>query len=1117
VVLDDGSNHPSSWLESSNDQLKTKQAIPTYRIPGLKNHLFVRVNNKHEIPFHPITWALKEPLTEIDSQTLDIPGGAPKKGVLAFLIPNENITALSLHFYDKDYGHIDLPLIGVMEHGHEDLAALPAQAPAKLSNAFGLKVKAKDDSPELMGVKAPAESIFRVLELELSSRVNALLKLEPQKRFSLHIKTPKGDWVVAPHELSAELPLGIYDNLSLAPGSKNGFRLVFQIPEALKNAPQELVVELKGTDKRISLNGQKPKKEAGKVLARGKAKGVALTINKVIATKRLDGRNRKSLLVDITLDDEEDGSATRFRNILALSNAPTQNFRGRSSKVISNVAQKKGLGGFAGSNGATANTKKFSFSDGESAKRLLGCNGLVKDGNKKRCLLLFDPEKVDSKGDLHLISPIFKDLQYKLNLAALPELEKQDSYLMIPRLEYKGREVDRKLKELLARVRQEKLNQAKLNQTVCKKSYSLDSEQELARDIAPLPVSLSGSRVTGRIKDLEAAVKALAGLNWAPAYHERRIYSPQAIFTQGWGTEYDWLAFLATYIKRKNVELQVGYYPLTSAGKKVLEKLAEGACLRHKKAPYLKWREQGKERELVLPFLKPASELKDLLKLDKLRETSLPRSAEGEVSLTLIYQDAEKGGKVSQMGSMGSALSGSAGKKQKKLKLLSKSYPSWQASNMPLDFWFAQSRDQKGNRVIRSYAYTPRGVKWHDTKVKSGIIPKKLIIKLGDCNGWRNPLIFNFKNSQKLEDIFLTVSFAAPDLPQNALVHLTEEQKRRLANINKISAFSRLQWANRAKIYSFLGMQSKAEAEFKAGLKLAVFRNKTPRIILAMMEKTPEGKLISSLDLQSVTADVYGGKKEVRAFKAGSGIMNAQAEAAVTPGSQSLMDQWFRVLDQKIAIIMPGKNRHMLKLLKKQGADPAILARLEKTKKAWLYPLKNQGRPIWLEVDPKTYETVSMLSNGMHGAMTENKIIDTLIREGAQYAAGFFSGMGLSELTVAAVSLNVEDYDKVLERAEQIAGLIACGVSTVSAMKGLKDGMSDAEMVSGTIDIGVGMSSCINGDFARGAGLAKGMSYSLAGGDFKGDGVKSVLGFANGFGDAVTLYFKAAKETAHIR
>jgi hypothetical protein len=84
-------------------------------------------------------------------------------------------------------------------------------------------------------------------------------------------------------------------------------------------------------------------------------------------------------------------------------------------------------------------------------------------------------------------------------------------------------------------------------------------------------------------------------------------------------------------------------------------------------------------------------------------------------------------------------------------------------------------------------------------------------------------------------------------------------------------------------------------------------------------------------------------------------------------------------------------------------------------------------------------------------------------------------------------------------------------------MKGLKDGMSDAEMVSGTIDIGVGMSSCINGDFARGAGLAKGMSYSLAGGDFKGDGVKSVLGFANGFGDAVTLYFKAAKETAHIR
>ncbi|KIX15738.1 vWA domain-containing protein [Dethiosulfatarculus sandiegensis] len=1118
VVLDDGSNHPSGWLETNNDRLKTKKAIPTYRIPGLKNHLFIRVNNTHEIPFHPITWALEEPLTEIDSQTLDIPGGGHKKGVLAFDIPNENIKALSLHFYDKDYGHIDLPLIGVMEHGQKDLAALPAKAPAKLSQAFSLKVTAREARPELMGVKAPPDSVFEVLGLELVSRVNALLKLDPGKRFSLHIKTQKGDWVIAPHELSAQAPLGIYDSISLAPGSKNSFRLVFQVPEALKNAPMELVVELKGKDKRIALGkeAEKGPVKADTVLATGKAKGITLTINKVITTKRLDGRNRKRLLVDLTLKDKEDGSATRMRNFLALSNAPTQNFRGRSTKVMGNAAQKKGLGGFAGSKAATDNSRKFSFAGSESANRLLGCDGLVKDGDKRRCLLLFDPAKVDTKGDVYLISPIFNDLKCKVNPAKAPGLKKPDSYLMAKRLEVKGQAVDQKLKNLLAKVRQEKLNQAKLNRSVAKKIYSLEQEQEPARDVPPLPVSLSGGRVIGEIKDFDAAVKALAGVDWVPAYHERMIYSAEAVFTQGWGSEYDWLAFLTPYIRRKNVEVEAGYYPLTSAGKKELVQRAKGVPLRHKKALYLKWREKGEDRDIVLPFLKPSDELAGLLKTDKPKKISLPGSFNSDVTLTLYYEDAPAG-KVTQMGSMGSALSGSSGKKGKKLKLLSKSYSSRHAANMPLDFWFALARDQRGNKVVRAYSSTPQGVKTTDSKIKNKIIPKKLVVKLSDLKGSPDPLTFKFKTGQKVEDVFLTVSFAAPDLPEKALAVLQAEQKRRLANIDKISGFSRLQWANRAKIYSFLGMQSRAEAGLKAGLKVSAARNKSPRIILAMMEKTPEGKLISSLDLCRAAADVYGNKNQVRAFKAGSGFVNAQAEAAVTPGAQSLMDQWFRVEGQKIAIIMPGKNKHMIKLLKERGTDSAIIARLKKSKNVWLYPLKNDGRPIWLEVDPKTYETVSMLPNGMHGAMTENKIIDTLIREGAQYAVGFFSGMGLSELTVAAVSLNVEDYDKVLERAEQIAGLIACGVSTVSAMKGLKDGMSDAEMVSGTIDIGLGMSGCINGDFARGAGLAKGMSYSLAGGDFKGDGVKSVLGFANGFGDAVTLYFKAAKETAHMR
>ena len=80
VVLEDGSKHPSSWLNKSNDSYKTIEAIPTYKIPNLKRHLFVRVNNEHEIPFESITWALEKPLVEVDEYQLLVEPKTKKRG-----------------------------------------------------------------------------------------------------------------------------------------------------------------------------------------------------------------------------------------------------------------------------------------------------------------------------------------------------------------------------------------------------------------------------------------------------------------------------------------------------------------------------------------------------------------------------------------------------------------------------------------------------------------------------------------------------------------------------------------------------------------------------------------------------------------------------------------------------------------------------------------------------------------------------------------------------------------------------------------------------------------------------------------------------------------------------
>jgi len=49
TVLEDGSKHPSSWLNKSNESYTYKEAIPTYKIPNLKNHLFLLLRQLTQI------------------------------------------------------------------------------------------------------------------------------------------------------------------------------------------------------------------------------------------------------------------------------------------------------------------------------------------------------------------------------------------------------------------------------------------------------------------------------------------------------------------------------------------------------------------------------------------------------------------------------------------------------------------------------------------------------------------------------------------------------------------------------------------------------------------------------------------------------------------------------------------------------------------------------------------------------------------------------------------------------------------------------------------------------------------------------------------------------------
>ena len=110
IVYPDGSNHPASWV-GNDDATKGKEVmmVPTYVIPDLKRHLFLRWNNKTMTPVSPATWLTETPLTMPGEDAVAIPPGKPVSGALAFLVPDEIMDQMSLHYYDTNYGHADIP------------------------------------------------------------------------------------------------------------------------------------------------------------------------------------------------------------------------------------------------------------------------------------------------------------------------------------------------------------------------------------------------------------------------------------------------------------------------------------------------------------------------------------------------------------------------------------------------------------------------------------------------------------------------------------------------------------------------------------------------------------------------------------------------------------------------------------------------------------------------------------------------------------------------------------------------------------------------------------------------------------------------------------------------
>jgi hypothetical protein len=394
TIYPDGSSHPSRWIGRSDTEAKVIKAIPPYLVKDIRQHLFLRWNDQI-VPVSPATWLLDNSLLPFHSYSLKLMPGKSTAGRLVFLVSDkQGLTSGACDFYDTAYGHACMVLAGTPVDNPLKVTALPQKVVGKLGDAFFISLEAVTDIPApIAGVTAGSHLLYRLLDMKLDSKVQALLDIKPSERMHLAINTDLGPVRRPLSAATALLPAGFYNQARLAPGSANYLRQAYLVPSQLASMSRGvLYIDLKGEDVAINLDTTSGPTGPDKWDTEGN--GLKVRINSVEKHSNKAGMRGEYLFVDTTVSDIADGSATRLNKLLFLGRADlrAEGFKtgSRAIKPSENKAKKKGMGNFSDTSESDGNAIRI-YPDKNNNKLLFGANNdaVVPDGQQLRFITAF--------------------------------------------------------------------------------------------------------------------------------------------------------------------------------------------------------------------------------------------------------------------------------------------------------------------------------------------------------------------------------------------------------------------------------------------------------------------------------------------------------------------------------------------------------------------------------------------------------------------------------------------------------------------------------------------------------------------------------------------------------
>ncbi|SDN69343.1 von Willebrand factor type A domain-containing protein [Desulfonauticus submarinus] len=1030
IIYPNGSSYPASWMSGNNRQAgKTVFKKPDYLIPNAKLHFFLRWNNQQNIPLSKATYLANTPLILPDDNSIYLSPQKLIKGTFIFIVPDNFMEQSSLHFYDTAYGHIDLPISGIIKQTKEQIKKLPHKVKGKLSTTFSIHIKGSIDKTKIQNITASKGNVFRILDCVLTSKIQAHLAINPKKRLFLSISTNNGDFFFKLHPLTQTIPYGLYTSRLITPGSYNRLRLLFEIPKGLAKLPASLVIDLKGGPVILPLT---PKHSSTKPSYQLKInnKSATLFINNIYLLNSFKEFS-SGLLLDISLKNNLNATTT-FENVLSLKLTPSA--KKRLSKLGIKIkkqkhTESKGLASF-GQN--MSGSKIGDIFPSEFPEYLLGLtsNSLVFRSQKRRGFIFFDlPPKTFPK-DWVITSPIFGNLKQQITQPS--KFKERNLLTTYTNYSKDNEDFDTKLSELIENITQKRHAQNFIKpgkQAPCS-ATTLDGTAPQGTNISPPSQLLAGGETWKQIDSLDKLKSTLRELKFVPSQKSpwQIVFSPEAVFTQKWYTENEAAYMAELILNKKGIETIRKKALLSNKGKQSLRKIANTniSLSEEYSVPIVEYIDKNGKHSLIFPFFKEEKKISSFIKNTKKDISSDIPNVNIEI---LVEAKSCLSSEQQSLKDITDALGSGEQNDLQQFILLNQDINLKDTSLDCLDLGFIETIEPNKGKVIKAILDSPLGRKiGQQSLILSEYQPVSITINISLPNStYTTTRYLDPKTS--LNHLFFVLGINSPDLPQESIQKLNKYWHKKHSSTKKPNIISSLKWLGRGIIYRFIGAQTKYELNLTNKLGLYLSRANHPRILVVTAKLNENGQVNTSLDLVQPYPKIYGQENKIHTFNILAGLFYTSLEAKAVPKGLSALNLLSCLPKQSQLILIPQNSiSEFIEILKQKKYPYKILNHFKNTQNYILFPsiplqVNNKYRTAWFEIDPYNYKVMSYLDSGEKGAV--ETVVSQDITMITDYMVGAWVGLQVSVWSNAGFSLMLDDYKEIQLQAHNFARQMA--------------------------------------------------------------------------------------------